>query len=176
MPPSHHAAPADTQAPRRRRTDVPDAVAQLTDDHRALHRLFKDYDKLVRHQAGAEERARLAGRIGSELELHMRLEEELLYPACRDQMHENDLVDEAVVEHESARELMRQIGGMHPDEALYDAKVKVLGEYIEHHVREEEQELFPKVRRRLDTEAIGEALHERRTQLLLSERSAQAAG
>ncbi|WP_374672854.1 hemerythrin domain-containing protein [Ideonella sp.] len=179
MPPTpatHHTASDEAQAPRRRRTDVPDAVAQLTDDHRAMLRLFKDYDRLVKHGAGADERARLAARIGGELELHMQLEEELLYPACRERMNENELVDEAVVEHESARELIRQIDGMHPDEALYDAKVKVLGEYIEHHAREEEDELFPKVRRRLDTEALGEQMHERRAQLALAERHAQLAG
>ena len=81
------------------------------------------------------------------LTVHATIEEELFYPAAREAEVETDLLDEAEVEHASAKDLIAQIEGMGPDDELYDAKVTVLGEYIDHHVKEEEGEMFPKCRK-----------------------------
>ena len=78
----------------------------------------------------------------------------------------SDLVDEATVEHASAKDLIAQIEGMSADDDLYDAKVTVLGEYIDHHVKEEQDEMFPKMRRRIDIKAVGAELLARKQQLM----------
>jgi hemerythrin superfamily protein len=99
------------------------------------------------------------------LTVHATIEEELFYPAARENSTEQDLLDEAEVEHASAKDLIAQIEGMDAGDELYDAKVKVLGEYIDHHVKEEE-ELFPKVKRaKLDLEALGGELAARKQEL-----------
>jgi hemerythrin-like domain-containing protein len=101
------------------------------------------------------------------LTVHATIEEEIFYPAARDVLPEEDLVDEATVEHATAKDLIAQIESMLPDEDLYDAKVKVLGEYIDHHVKEEEEEMFPKVRSAgLDVAAVGEQLKARQEELM----------
>ena len=98
--------------------------------------------------------------------MHATIEEELFYPAAREAEVDADLLDEAEVEHASAKELIAQIEAMSPDEDLYDAKVTVLGEYIDHHVKEEEGELFPKCRKSdMDLEGLGEALAARKQEL-----------
>jgi hemerythrin-like domain-containing protein len=99
--------------------------------------------------------------------VHATIEEEIFYPAAREGIKDEDLVDEATVEHASAKDLIAQIQQSEPDEELYDAKVKVLGEYIDHHVKEEEGELFPQARRaKLDLDALGEQLLERKSELM----------
>src|SRR5690606_9999037 len=95
------------------------------------------------------------------------IEEEILYPAARDEIDEQDLLDEAEVEHGSAKELIAQIEAGTPDEPLYDARVKVLAEYVEHHVKEEEGELFPKLKKaKGDLGKLGERLVARKEQLM----------
>jgi hemerythrin superfamily protein len=110
----------------------------------------------------------LASQICVALTLHAQVEEEILYPAARTALaHDEDLVDEAYVEHASAKSLVAQIKTMTNDQPLFDAKVHVLGEYIDHHVREEEGELFPKLRKAsLDLQAMGARLVERKKQLM----------
>jgi hemerythrin superfamily protein len=101
------------------------------------------------------------------LTAHATAEEELFYPRAREVLGDDeDLVDEADVEHASAKELIAQIEAGSPDDPLYDAKVKVLGEYIDHHVKEEEGEMFPKIRKSdLDLDAIGEEIAARKAEL-----------
>ncbi|MEF7614162.1 hemerythrin domain-containing protein [Aquincola sp. MAHUQ-54] len=149
--------------------EAPDAITLLTDDHKEVKKLFRQYDKLAKAEAQASQRQEVAERICLMLTVHAQIEEELLYPAAREVLPEADLVDEAAVEHQSAKDLIAQIRGMTPDEPLYDAKVKVLGEYIDHHVKEEQDELFPKLRRRIDIKAIGAALMERKQALMAEE-------
>lgn len=98
--------------------------------------------------------------------MHTQVEEEIFYPAVRRPIHDGDLMDEAVVEHASAKELIAQILAMDPSEDLYDAKVTVLSEQIEHHVKEEEGDMFPKVRKTgVDLDALGEEMAARKEQL-----------
>lgn len=148
-----------------------DAIALLTQDHKDVKKLFKQYDKMVDEGAEDGERQALAEQICTMLTVHATIEEEIFYPAARDALEEQDLLDEAEVEHASAKDLIAQIEAGSPStDDLYDAKVKVLGEYIDHHVKEEEGEMFPKARKSdLDLEALGEELQERKAALLPAE-------
>ncbi len=144
-----------------------DAIELLTADHRKVEKLFKEYDKLVENEGSYNEKESLSATICAELTIHAQVEEEIFYPAARDILDEEDLVDEAVVEHASAKDLIAQLADMSPDDDLYDAKVKVLSELIEHHVEEEEDEMFPKLKKaKLDTAALGPQMLERKQQLI----------
>jgi hypothetical protein len=124
-----------------------DAVDLLTDDHLEVGALFKQYDKLAKKEAAADQRRTLAQTICTMLKAHTTIEEEIFYPAARRAGIDADLLDEADIEHASAKELIAQIEGGTPDGDHYDAKIKVLGEYITHHVVEEHTEMFTKCRR-----------------------------
>jgi hemerythrin superfamily protein len=145
-----------------------DAIKLLTADHKEVKALFKDYEKLVKDEADDEEKQALAEQICMMLTVHATAEEELFYPAARDALgEEEDLIDEADVEHATAKELIAQIQGSSPDDPHYDAKVKVLGEYIDHHVKEEEGEIFPKVKKGgMDTAALGAEIAQRKEELM----------
>jgi hemerythrin superfamily protein len=144
-----------------------DATKLLMADHKEVKALFKQYDKLAKGEGTDEEKQAIAEEICTMLTVHATVEEEIFYPAAREAMEEQDLLDEAEVEHASAKELIAQIRGMSPADELYDAKVKVLGEYVDHHVQEEEKELFPKVRKAdLDLKQLGAALEARKQQLM----------
>ena len=143
-----------------------DAIELLTADHRKVEKLFKQYSKLVEDEASYNEKEALAVTICAELTIHAQVEEEIFYPAARDALDEEDLIDEAIVEHASAKDLVAQLEEMSPDDDLFDAKLKVLSELIEHHVEEEEDEMFPKLRKaKLDTGALGPQIIERKQQL-----------
>ena len=143
-----------------------DATALLERDHAEVKKLFKQYEKLADAQAEGEERQALAERICAMLTVHATIEEEIFYPAAREAEVEDDLLDEAEVEHATAKDLIAQIQGIGPDDDLYDAKVTVLGEYIDHHVQEEEGEMFPKCRRaKMDLTGLAAALAERKAEL-----------
>lgn len=144
-----------------------EAIAQLTADHARVKKMFKQYDKMAKADAGAKEKQQLANTICAELTAHATAEEEIFYPAARESISEPELVDEADVEHASAKDLIAQIESSSPSDDLYDAKVKVLGEYINHHVEEEEGEMFPKVRRaKVDTVALGEQIAARKAEIM----------
>jgi hemerythrin superfamily protein len=162
---SHHKQAA-THTRSHASTDTsPDAVELLTQDHKEVKKLFKAYEKLVKDEAAGSEKQELANQICMMLTVHTTIEEEIFYPAAREALPEQDLLDEAVVEHASAKSLIEQIQSMSPKDDLYDAKVTVLGEYIDHHVKEEETELFPKVKKaKLDLEQLGEEMAERKMQ------------
>jgi hypothetical protein len=99
--------------------------------------------------------------------VHTQIEEEIFYPAAREAIREQDLLDEAAVEHASAKELIRQLQDGQPGDEMFDARVKVLGEYVKHHVKEEQNELFPQVKKsRLDTRSLGEQLMMRKQELM----------
>ncbi len=147
-----------------RRSDQ-DAIAMLKADHQRVRDLVQQFEHACASDDD-ERRGRLAERICQELDVHAQLEEELFYPAVRASIDDEDLMDEAQVEHQSARELIRQIRATAPGDALYDAKVKVLGEYVEHHVQEEEKQMFPRARRaRIDVADLARRMAERRSQL-----------
>jgi hemerythrin superfamily protein len=106
-------------------------------------------------------------QICQELTVHTAIEEELFYPAVRKAIGDADLLDEVLVEHAGAKGLIAQLQAAHPDDALYDAKVTVLGEQIDHHVEEEEGRMFPQAKASgIDTWALGAALLKRKAELL----------
>lgn len=153
------------RAPRKSQA-APDAIALLTEDHKQVRKLFKEYDKLAKAGAPANEREKLAAQICQMLTVHAQIEEEIFYPAAREGLDDDELIDEAAVEHASCKELITQLEAMSADADLFDAKVKVLGEYIDHHVKEEEKELFPKTRRRIDIKEVGALLQQRKSDLM----------
>jgi len=144
-----------------------DAVDLLTDDHLEVGALFKQYDKLAKKEAPAEQRRTLAQTICDMLKAHTTIEEEIFYPAARRAGIDADLLDEADIEHASAKDLIAQIEGGDADDDHYDAKVKVLGEYITHHVVEEHTEMFTQCRRSgLDLVALRGELEARKMALV----------
>ena len=156
-------APANASS----RDATPDATRLLAEDHREVHALFEQYRKLARGGASGDERRPLAEEICTLLTVHAALEEEIFYPAARAAAIDASVLDEAEVEHASAKDLIAQIQEMGPDDELYDAKVKVLGEYIDHHVQEEEGEMFPKCRgANMDLAGLAAALADRKAELM----------
>jgi hypothetical protein len=140
-----------------------DAIKLLKDDHREVKGYFKEYEKL---EEDAEKQA-LADKICLALTVHAQIEEEIYYPATREAIDDDDLLDEAEVEHASAKQLIAEIRAMKAGDRLFDAKVTVLGEYIDHHVEEEENEMFPESRESdLDLKALGEQLAARKKELM----------
>jgi len=131
--------------------------------------LFREYEKLTKKedQEGKEE---LAQQICKELTIHAQLEEEIFYPAAREAIKDDDLLNEALVEHSSAKDLISEIKSMKMDDPMYDAVVTVLGEYVNHHVQEEEEKMFPKAQKsKMDLEGIGNEIAERKEELMDSE-------
>ncbi|KTT14985.1 hemerythrin domain-containing protein [Pseudacidovorax intermedius] len=143
-----------------------DAVDLLDADHIAVKKLFQQYNKLAEADAPADERKALATQICHELTVHAQIEEEIFYPAVREATGDTGMMDEATVEHASAKDLIAQIEAMQADEPMFDAKVIVLGEYIDHHVTEEREEMFEKARKTdLDLKAMRDQLMERKQAL-----------
>ena len=140
-----------------------DAIALLKEDHRAVEKLFEEFESAK----GAGRKEKLARQICLELSVHTKIEEEIFYPAC-DGKVEEDLLKEAFVEHDSAKLLMAEIeAGNGQSDDFFDAKVQVLSEQIEHHVEEEEKELFPEVRKAdIDLAALGKQLAQRKKELM----------
>jgi hemerythrin superfamily protein len=142
-----------------------DAVALLTADHQKVKGLFEQFEALS--DRSKVNKKKIAEQICVALTVHTQLEEEIFYPAVRAAIKDDDMMDEAIVEHASAKELIAQIRDMDPGDDLYDAKVKVLSEQIEHHVGEEEGEMFDKVRKaKLDLAALGEEMAMRKDELM----------
>jgi len=159
--------PRSTSAAARKNSVAHDAVELLTKDHREVKTLFKKYEKLVAADAAPDERQELAQLICTMLTVHATIEEEIFYPAAREALPDVDLLNEAEVEHASAKDLIAQILAMDPLDLLYDAKVVVLGEYIDHHVQEEENEMFPKAKKAgMNLETLGEELMARKSELI----------
>jgi hemerythrin superfamily protein len=154
-----------------------DACDLLDADHKAVKKMFKEYEELTGSRArnAAQMKKELAMQICQELTVHTQIEEEIFYPALREVFKDTDLLDEATVEHQSAKDLIAQIQGAGDADDMFDAKVKVLGEYIDHHVKEERTEIFPKARsaRKLDLMGMREQLETRKEELM-SESGAMA--
>lgn len=155
-----------SQTASRGRAKVDDAINILMDDHAKVKKLFKQFEKLSKAEDEAG-KVEVANTICMELTIHAMAEEEIFYPIARQAINDEDLLNEAEVEHDSAKELIAQIQFMEADNPMYDAKVTVLGEYINHHVTEEEEEMFPKMRKaKVDLEELGEQLTMRKEELL----------
>jgi hypothetical protein len=168
MAATHPSTSKSTKARRTRRTGRRDplAVTLLKKDHREVEDMFDEYEQL--EEEG--EKLALFQKIALSLKVHTQIEEEIFYPAERGEV-EDDMLDEALVEHDGAKKLIAEIAAMAPSEELYDAKVKVLGEYIKHHVKEEEQAggIFAQAKRgEEDLDAMGERLKARKQELMAS--------
>lgn len=142
------------------------AVELLDADHIAVKHLFVAYARLATTAADVAERTALAMKICAELTMHATIEEELFYPALRQAVPETaDVLEEAQAEHQEAKDLIAQIQALGQADAQMDDLIAELNVAIEHHVKEERDELFPKARARLDLEALGQQLKTRQQEL-----------
>jgi hemerythrin-like domain-containing protein len=150
---------------RKTRSKHPEPIRMLMDDHDKAQKAFKQFEKMDRTDAeGARE---LIRSVCAELKLHTTLEEEIFYPAVRAAIDDEDIMNEAAVEHETARMLIEQLENMTPDDPNYHATFTVLGEYVKHHIKEEEHEMFPAAEKaEMDFEALGQQMRDRRDELI----------
>jgi hemerythrin superfamily protein len=141
-----------------------DAIGLLKRDHADVKKAFKDFEKAKYKDPNACKE--FMASICKAITLHARLEEEIFYPAVRERIDDDDLMNEAQVEHNSAKQLIADIEKMSGDDPMLKASATVLSEYIQHHVREEENEMFPKVKRlKLDLQGLGEQMLARKEEL-----------
>jgi hemerythrin-like domain-containing protein len=142
-----------------------DAIQLLTADHKEVKAMFKEFESLKEKEDADDEKGDLVQRICTALTIHATVEEEIFYPAVREAIDDEDLMDEADVEHACAKDLIAQLEEASPGDDHYDAKVTVLGELVDHHVKEEEGEMFPKAKKAIDAVAVGVELAERKAEL-----------
>lgn len=152
-----------------------DAIALLKADHREVASMIGDF---LRSDATQAKKLALVRKICKALEVHTQIEEEIFYPAAREALNAKGepLLDEAEVEHTSIKEIVASLSSENPDARLFDAQVKVLGEYVRHHVKEEETKLFPRVRRaHADLKELGSEMAERKAELMDSRTAIEVA-
>lgn len=160
-----------TAAPARKRAAAKPAAMTafdlLKEDHKKVKKMFRQFEKMQDSKNPDDGAVQmLVESACMELMIHARLEEELFYPALRKAMPDKDLLDEAEVEHASAKMLIQELQSMHPGDNLYEAKFTVLGEYVSHHIDEEEKEMFPKARKlKIDYATLGQEMQQRRETL-----------
>ena len=144
------------------------ALELLKRDHQEVDKMFHQFEE-IKDGAGDDEKENLVTQICDALTVHARIEEQIFYPAARRALGEQegkDLLDEAAVEHQTLKDIIGRLEAAPTDDPLYDAGVKVLSEYVKHHVKEEENELFPKVRSSdMDLMAVGQQLEAQKQQL-----------
>jgi hemerythrin superfamily protein len=152
------------------------AVALLAEDHKMVEKIFKQFEKLKKSDGDAAEKGELVRSACAALTVHAQVEEDLFYPAMYEAIDAEDELDEAEVEHATIKSLVSQLEEMEPGDELYDATFIVLAEYVRHHVKEEEGEIFPKAKKAdLDLLALGEKLLERKRALEGETTAAEAA-
>lgn len=153
----------------RSKSEEQNAIDMLLEDHKKVQKMFKDFEKLDREDTEACQE--LVSTACIALKVHSMLEKELFYPAVRDQVdkeEDEDMLNEAEVEHQTVDQLIETIEGMDAGDAMYAAHFTVLSEYVKHHVQEEEKEMFPRVKKlkSLDLEALGEEMKARKQELM----------
>jgi len=142
-------------------------IAMLKADHKKARKAFKDFEKMD-PQEEPEQCQALVERTLAEIEVHAELEEQLFYPAARGAIEEEDLIDEAEVEHMTAKVLIEQLKGMQPEDEKFAATFKVLGEYLNHHIEEEEGEIFKQLTQAgAEWDAVLEEMQAQREQLMM---------
>jgi hemerythrin superfamily protein len=133
-----------------------DAITVLTEDHEKVRKMFRDFERLNQKEGNDHRKRKLVQQIWTEITIHAQVEEEIFYPAVRDAIDDDTLLDVADVEHSSFKELIAQIDSMGAGNPYYDAKVMALGEYIDHHIKEEQDEMFARIKKaKLDTVELG---------------------
>ncbi|MEN3112731.1 hemerythrin domain-containing protein [Uliginosibacterium paludis] len=164
---SSTATPSSSRSTSRAASTARTAIIDLLrEDHKRAKKAFRDFEKLD-PQEDADECQAVVTRTCGELRVHTALEEELLYPALHEVLKEEDLVDEAEVEHMSARRLIDQLTDMGPEDDKFVATFRVLGEYVKHHIREEESEIFPQMQRaKYDWQSMQQEMERRRVDLM----------
>lgn len=154
------AKPADSDKAKPARKD---AIALLKADHEAVSQLFAEYEKT----RSTSNKKALVAEICTSLTVHAQIEEEIFYPAVRAALKDKLLVPEATIEHAGVKDLIAQIKDVEPDGEMYDARVKVLSEYVKHHVKEEQTEMFTKAKASsLDMAELGARMAVRKDELL----------
>jgi hemerythrin superfamily protein len=152
-----------TAAPAKARPTPKDAIGMLRADHTAVSQMFADYEKT----RSIPKKKALVAQICTALTVHAQIEEEIFYPEVKAALKDKLLVPEATVEHTSVKDLIAQLEGVEPDGEMYDAKVKVLSEYVKHHVKEEQNEMFPKAKATsLDMVDLGSRMTARKDELM----------
>lgn len=147
------------------KTKPQDATALLKADHQKVSELFEQYEK---SRANTKKKD-LVTEICNELTVHAQIEEEIFYPAVKKALKDTELVPEALVEHATLKDLIAQVKDVEPDGEMFDAKIKVMSEYVKHHVKEEENEMFAKAKAsKLDMTALGEEMASRKEELMAS--------
>jgi hemerythrin superfamily protein len=142
-----------------------EAIDMLKQDHEKVEKGFKKFEEMDRDDAASCRE--LIMTVCEELKVHSTLEEEVFYPAAREAIDNEDIVNEAAIEHETARMLIEQLENMPEDDPNYHATFTVLGEYVRHHIKAEEKEIFPALKKSgLDLAALGERMRERRLELV----------
>ena len=158
--------------PRTRSRSV-EALDMLKHDHDKVEKAFKEFEKM--DHGDAESCRKLVMQTCEDLKVHTTLEEEIFYPALREALDDDDLLNEAAVEHETAKMLIDQLENMPEDDPNFNATFTVLGEYVRHHIGEEESEMFPAARKsEVDFPALAERMRRRREQLVGESESAHA--
>lgn len=149
---------------------VMDAIKLLRADHKLVAGLFAEYEKTN----SAAKKKVLVTKICTELHVHTQVEEEIFYPAFKKAVKDKEMIPEAIVEHGMLRLLMSEVQGIDPSGEMYDAKIKVLSEYVKHHVKEEESEIFHKAKlTSLDLMALGARMAVRKDELMAEQHTAQ---
>ncbi|HEX8964530.1 MAG TPA: hemerythrin domain-containing protein [Rhodocyclaceae bacterium] len=166
MPTPHPHTSAERSQSRADSAAHREIIEMLKDDHKRVIKAFREFEKMNFHE-DPERCQQLVSQTCSELEVHTELEEKCFYPAARQGMREESLIDEAEVEHGTAKRLLDDLKRMSPEDEKYAATFKVLGEYVKHHVREEEHEIFPQLSRaKLDWQHLQEDMTQQRQELL----------
>lgn len=132
------------------------AIDMLTEDHEMVQKLFQQYRRLMKSNGSDREKGDIVRKACDALTVHAMIEEEIVYPMARNLLDEQEIMDEAEVEHQGAKDLIAQLENMEPGDDLYDAKFIVLGEQVKHHIQEEEGKMFPKLKKaKVDLEQLG---------------------
>lgn len=143
---------------------VQDAIALLRADHKLVSTLFAEYEKT----RSTSKKKMLVSQICTELSVHAQVEEEIFYPAVKKALKDKEMIPEATVEHATLKDLIGQVEGIEPDGEMFDAKIKVMSEYVKHHVKEEQNEMFPQAKStNLDMVELGNRMAARKKVLLM---------
>lgn len=154
---------ASKKTPAKKTTTAKDATALLKADHQRVADLFEAFESAK----SDKNKASIVAQICTELTVHAQIEEEIFYPAVKSALKDHEMVPEATVEHAAVKDLIAEVQGKEPYGEMYDARVKVMGEFVKHHVKEEEKEMFAKVRKTdLDLKALGEQMAARKEELM----------